>query len=169
MTALLEYLIWITRPRTNNHGAKKPPCKSSEHKLPILSSIKTDSISHKQRTPKNLTMSAILYGFSSVMAFWQEETARFGLFPSKNEIKNRSWSRTMFHSASLATFYPRILLTNGQISVLSEIHLARVRNPKNQLLQIDPPTIVGCSLWYPIARSTMKPEARLLFSQKYRF
>ena len=45
----------------------------------------------------------------------------------------------------------------------------RVRNPKNQLLQIDPPTIVGCSLWYPIARSTMKPEVRLLSSQKYRF
>ena len=39
----------------------------------------------------------------------------------------------------------------------------RVRNPKNQLLQIDPPTIVGCSLWYLIARSTMKPETRLLF------
>ena len=34
---------------------------------------------------------------------------------------------------------------------------ARVRNPKNLLLQIDPPTIVGCSLWYPIATSTMKP------------
>ena len=49
-----------------------------------------------------------------------------------------------------------------------EISLARVRNPKNQLLQIDPPTIVGCSLQYPIARSTMKPETRLLSSQKYR-
>ena len=45
----------------------------------------------------------------------------------------------------------------------------RVRNPKNQLLQIEPPTIVGCSLWYPIARSTMKPEARLSSSQKYQF
>ena len=47
--------------------------------------------------------------------------------------------------------------------------IGRVRNPKNQLLQIDPPNIVGCSLWYPIARSTMKPEARLLSSQKHRF
>ena len=35
----------------------------------------------------------------------------------------------------------------------------RVRNLKNHLLQIDLPTIMGCSLWYPIARSTMKPEA----------
>ena len=47
--------------------------------------------------------------------------------------------------------------------------LDRVRNPKNQVLQIEPPTIVGCSLWYPIARSTMKPEARLSSSQKYQF
>ena len=47
--------------------------------------------------------------------------------------------------------------------------VGRVRNPKNQLLQIEPPTIVGCSLWYPIARSTMKPEARLSSSQKYQF
>ena len=51
----------------------------------------------------------------------------------------------------------------------TQTSIARVRNPKNQLLQIDPPTIVGCSLWYPIARSTMAPEARLLSSQKYRF
>ena len=29
----------------------------------------------------------------------------------------------------------------------------RVRNLKNQLLQIDPPTVVRCSLYYPIARS----------------
>ena len=42
----------------------------------------------------------------------------------------------------------------------------RVRNLKNQLLQIDPPTIVECSLWYPIARSTMKPEAWLLSLKK---
>ena len=54
-------------------------------------------------------------------------------------------------------------------SGMNLIYYGRVRNPKNQLLQIDPPTIVGCSLWYPIARSTMKPEARLLSSQKYRF
>ena len=54
-------------------------------------------------------------------------------------------------------------------SVRNEEDEDRVRNPKHQLLQIDPPTIVGCSLWYPIARSTMKPEARLLSSQKYRF
>ena len=47
--------------------------------------------------------------------------------------------------------------------------VGRVRNPKIQLLQIDLPTIVGCSLWYPIARYTTKPEARLLSSQKYRF
>ena len=51
----------------------------------------------------------------------------------------------------------------------TQTSIARVRSPKNQLLQIDPPTIVGCSLWYPIARSTMTPEAQLLSSQKYRF
>ena len=48
-------------------------------------------------------------------------------------------------------------------------NLDRVRNPKNRLLQVNPPTIVGCSVLYPIARSTMKPEARLLSSQKYCF
>jgi len=51
---------------------------------------------------------------------------------------------------------------------MSAATLARVRNPKNQLLQIDSSTIVGFSL-YPIVRSTMKPDAQLLSSQKYRF
>jgi len=51
----------------------------------------------------------------------------------------------------------------------NDIYYLRVRNPKNQLLPIDSPTIVGCSWWYPIARSTMKPDAWLLSSQKYRF
>ena len=44
---------------------------------------------------------------------------------------------------------------------------ARVRNPKNQLSQINSLTTVGCSLEYPIAKPTMKLEARLLSSQKY--
>ena len=36
----------------------------------------------------------------------------------------------------------------GDTACIDEIMhaLARVRNPKNQLLQINPPTIVGCSL-----------------------
>jgi len=38
----------------------------------------------------------------------------------------------------------------------------RVHNLKNQLLQIDSPTIVEWSWWYPIARSTMKPDVWLL-------
>ena len=59
--------------------------------------------------------------------------------------------------------------SDGIGRLLNHALIGRVRNPKNQPLQIEPPTIVGCSLWYPIARSTMKPEARLLSSQKYRF
>ena len=51
------------------------------------------------------------------MALWQEEMARFGLFPFENEIKNRSWTCTMIHSASLATFYPKIFLVNFAIPV----------------------------------------------------
>ena len=43
----------------------------------------------------------------------------------------------------------------------------RVRNPKNQLSQINSLTTVGCSLEYPIAKSTMKLEVRLLSSQNY--
>ena len=105
MTALLEYLIWITRPRTIIMD------------WPRLSLIKTNSISHKQRTSKNLTLSVILYGFSSVMAFWQEVTARFGLFPSENEIRNRPWTRTMIYLASLATLYLKILLVNFAMPV----------------------------------------------------
>ena len=120
MTALLEYLIWITRPRTLITEPKKTTLQQSHQprlaSWPILSLIKTDSISHKQCTPKNLT-EFDLYGFSGIMAFWQEETARFGLFPSENEIKNRSWTRTMIHSASLTTFYLRILLLNFTIPV----------------------------------------------------
>ena len=46
----------------------------------------------------------MLYGFLSMMAFWQEEKARFEVFPFENEIKNRSWTRTMIHSANLAIF-----------------------------------------------------------------
>ena len=118
LTALLEYLsdcsirvFNLDNPPTyNNHGANKTTLQQSyQPRLsflwPILSLIKTDSISHKQRTSINLTLSAILYGFSSIMAFWQEETARFGLFPSENEIKNRSLTRTMIHSASLANLH----------------------------------------------------------------
>ena len=37
----------------------------------------------------------------------------------------------------------------------------RVRNPKNELSQINSPTTVGCSLEYPIAKIPMKLEARL--------
>ena len=40
----------------------------------------------------------------------------------------------------------------------------RVRNPKNQLSQINSLTTVGCSLEYPTA---MKLEVRLLSSQTY--
>ena len=61
------------------------------------------------------------------------------------------------------------LRINWRMAVIESVNKGRVRNPKNQFSQIDPPTIVGCSLWYPIARSTMKPEARLLSSQNNRF
>ena len=43
----------------------------------------------------------------------------------------------------------------------------RVRNPKNQLSQINSLTIVGCSLEYPVAKSTMKLEVQLFFSHNY--
>ena len=81
LTALLECLhdcsIRVLNldnpPIYNNHGAKKPPCNKvispDEASWPILSAIKTDSISHKQRAQKNLTLNVILCGFSSVMEF----------------------------------------------------------------------------------------------------
>ena len=49
----------------------------------------------------------------------------------------------------------------------TKLTVDRVRNPKNQLSQINPFTTMGCSLEYPIAKSTMKLEARLLSSQNY--
>jgi len=36
---------------------------------------------------------------------------------------------------------------------ITKLFIGRVCNPKNQLLQIDSSTIVGCSLGYPIART----------------
>ena len=127
LTALLKYLrdcsirvylIWITHPHTIITERKKTTLQQSlQLRLNLLHLIKTDSISNKQHTPKNQTLSVILYGFSCIMAFWQEESAQFGLFLSENETKNRSWTHTMIHSASLATFYPRILLVNFAMSV----------------------------------------------------
>ena len=40
-----------------------------------------------------------------------------------------------------------------QCSLCWSSALVRVRNPKNQLSQINSPTTVGCSLEYPIAKS----------------
>ena len=47
------------------------------------------------------------------------------------------------------------------------VYIAWVRNPKNQLSQINSLTTVGCSSECPIAKSTMKLEAQLLSSQNY--
>jgi len=48
--------------------------------------------------------------------------------------------------------------------IYSYTYIGRVRNPKNQPSQINS---LGCSLEYPIAKSTMKLEVRLLSSQNY--
>ena len=69
MTALLEYLIWITHPHTIITERKNTLLQSHQPRLSYTEFNKDRFYQPQVAHTKNLTLSVILYGFLSVMAF----------------------------------------------------------------------------------------------------